>query len=88
MSQGPIFERETLLQLNKEELVEIIDLQAEAMQAMKAATNQAIADVSHHASRMAGAMQAAHDEIEAAGASYDARWSALRANIGQRLNGN
>lgn len=88
MSQGPIFERGALLQLSKEELVEIIDLQAEAMQAFKATANQAIDDVSHHASRMAGAMQAASNGFEAAGASYDARWSALRADIGRRLAGN
>lgn len=87
MTKEPLFEREALLQLTKEELVEIISLHAEASEAVKAAANQAVDDISHHASRMASAMQTANDKFEAAGASFDAKWSALVEEIRRRRNG-
>jgi phage host-nuclease inhibitor protein Gam len=90
MTEAPVLDRldrEALLQLSKEELIEIISIRAEASESVKAAASQALADISHHAARMASAMQTAKDEFEAAEAAYRAKWSALMEEIRRRRNG-
>lgn len=91
MTDAPVLDRldrESLLQLSKEELIEIISLHAEASETVKTAAIQAVADISHHAARMASAMQVANDKFEASRASFDAKWSALTEEIWRRLNAN